>query len=94
MGRLIALLYGLLSYIVFFGTFVYAVGFVSGIGVPKDINAGRVVPLVDAIITNLLLLAVFALGTAESLGVRRWAGYDWPGVSRAGDPEWGGFCAW
>jgi predicted transposase YbfD/YdcC len=33
-------------------------------------------------------------GTAESLGVRWWAGYDRLSFWLAGDQEWGGFCAW
>lgn len=31
MGRLILFLYGLVSYFVFFGTILYAIGFVSGL---------------------------------------------------------------
>ena len=41
MGRFIAFLYGLASYVAFFGTILYAIGFVSGLLVPKTIDTGR-----------------------------------------------------
>jgi protein-S-isoprenylcysteine O-methyltransferase Ste14 len=61
MGRLIALVYGLASYVVFFATFLYAIGFVSGLVVPKTIDTGAVVPLAEALIVNVLLMSVFAI---------------------------------
>ncbi|MCW3477187.1 methanethiol S-methyltransferase [Limobrevibacterium gyesilva] len=61
MGRFIAFLYGLASYAVFFATFLYAIGFVSGLGVPKTIDTGTVVPMAQACIANLLLMSVFAV---------------------------------
>jgi methanethiol S-methyltransferase len=61
MTRLLAFLYGLAAYAVFFVTFLYAVGFVSGLVVPKTIDSGPVVPIESALITNLLLMSVFAV---------------------------------
>jgi len=61
MGRFIAFLYGLASYVVFFVTFLYAIGFVSGLVVPKTIDTGTVVPLTEAFIVNILLMSVFAI---------------------------------
>jgi protein-S-isoprenylcysteine O-methyltransferase Ste14 len=60
-NRFIAFLYGLASYVVFFVTFLYAIGFLEGMIVPKAIDDGLVVPIAEAIIVNLLLLTVFAL---------------------------------
>jgi len=61
MGRIIALLYGLASYVVFFVTFLYAIGFVSGLVVPKTIDTGTAVPMAEALIVDLLLMSVFAV---------------------------------
>ena len=61
MTRFIALLYGLVSYFVFFGTILYAIGFVTGLVVPKTIDIGTVVPLTEAIVVNLLLMSLFAI---------------------------------
>jgi len=61
MGRLIALLYGLAAYLVFFLTFLYAIGFVEGLWVPKTIDTGTVVPMTEALIVNILLMSLFAV---------------------------------
>ena len=61
MSRLIAFLYGLVSYAIFFCTFLYAIGFVSGLVVPKTIDSGMTVPMTEALIVNLLLMSLFAV---------------------------------
>ncbi len=61
MARFLALLYGLLAYVVFFGTFLYAMGFVTGLLVPKTIDTGPIVPIGEALLINLLLLSLFAI---------------------------------
>jgi protein-S-isoprenylcysteine O-methyltransferase Ste14 len=61
LGRAIALLYGVATYFFFFVTFLYAIGFVEGLVVPKTIDSGSSVPLTQAIIIDLLLLSVFAI---------------------------------
>jgi protein-S-isoprenylcysteine O-methyltransferase Ste14 len=61
LGRLLGFLYGLAAYLVFFGTILYAIGFVTGLFVPKTIDTGTVVPLAEALIVNLLLMSLFAV---------------------------------
>jgi len=61
MNRIIAFLYGLACYALFFVTFLYAIGFVMDLVVPKTIDSGTVVPLAEALIVNLLLMSVFAV---------------------------------
>jgi methanethiol S-methyltransferase len=61
MKRFIAFLYGVTAYLVFFVTFLYAIGFVEGLVVPKAIDSGQVGPVPDAFIINLLLMSGFAL---------------------------------
>jgi len=61
MSRLIAFLYGLIAYLVFFGTILYAIGFVTGLPVPKTIDTGTAGPMGEAFIVNLLLMSLFAI---------------------------------
>src|SRR5262245_55520789 len=61
MNRFLSLIYGIAAYFVFFVTFLYAVGFVEGLIVPKGIDSGPVVSLGEALIVNILLMTVFAL---------------------------------
>lgn len=61
MSRFIAFIYGLASYILAAVTLLYAIGFVSGLVVPKTIDTGISVPIAEAIIVNLFLMSVFAL---------------------------------
>jgi protein-S-isoprenylcysteine O-methyltransferase Ste14 len=61
MGRLIAFLYGLAAYAVFFVTFLYAIGFVTGLVVPKTIDSGMPGSMTEALIVNLVLMSLFAV---------------------------------
>jgi len=60
-GRLLAFAYGFASYAIFFVTFLYAIGFVTGLMVPKTIDTGTIVPMPEALIVDLLLMSVFAV---------------------------------
>ncbi|OAF14780.1 hypothetical protein AYJ54_41420 [Bradyrhizobium centrolobii] len=59
--RFIAFLYGIAAYLVFFVTILYAIGFVMGLVVPKSIDTGTDTSTVEAVIINLLLMALFAV---------------------------------
>lgn len=62
MSRVIAFAYGLAAYLVSFGTILYAIGFVSGLPVPKGIDSGVVGVFVwDTLMVNALLLGLFAV---------------------------------
>lgn len=74
MSRLLALLYGAICYIVFLVTFLYAIGFVAGFGVPKHIDNGTSGPFVTALLIDLTLLGLFAIqhSVMARPGFKRW----------------------
>ncbi len=61
MGRLLSFLYGLATYALFLCVFVYAIGFVGNLFVPKSIDSGAPAPLAESVAVNALLLGVFAV---------------------------------
>ncbi len=61
MKRLTTLAYGIICYVVFFATFLYAIGFIGNLIVPKSIDSVPTVSLGTALFINTLLLAVFAV---------------------------------
>jgi methanethiol S-methyltransferase len=59
--KVLAFLYGIAAYLVFFVTILYAIGFVMGLVVPKTIDTGGDSSVIEAVIINLLLMALFAV---------------------------------
>src|SRR5215468_12604118 len=61
MSRLIALVYGIACYAFFFVTFLYTIAFVENFPVPRTIDSGPHVPMTEALIINMVLMALFAI---------------------------------
>jgi len=61
MAGVLAVLYGVVCYAVFLGTFLYAIGFVGNLPLPKTIDVGAGGPLVESLVVNTILLGIFAV---------------------------------
>ncbi len=60
-GRILAFVYGLACYAMALAVFIYLAAFLANFYVPKTVNSGEAGPFGQALIINILLLAVFGL---------------------------------
>jgi protein-S-isoprenylcysteine O-methyltransferase Ste14 len=61
MAGIASLAYGIVVYVFFLATFLYAIGFVGNVFVPKSIDTGNSGSVVGALVVNVLLLGLFAV---------------------------------
>jgi len=68
--RIAFFIYGSLSYVIFLGTFLYAIGFIGNFGVPTTLDGARVGSLGVALAIDVALLGLFAV--QHSVMARKW----------------------
>ena len=76
--RILVFAYGVASYLVFFATFLYAVGFIGKFGTPTALDGPQVGPLGAALAVDVALLALFAV--QHSVMARPWFKRAWTRV--------------
>jgi len=68
--RILFFLYGSLSYVLFLGTFLHAIGFIGNFGVPRTLDGVASAPLGISLAIDVLLLTLFAV--QHSVMARKW----------------------
>jgi protein-S-isoprenylcysteine O-methyltransferase Ste14 len=74
MRRLLSFLYGLVAYAASLAVQLYLIGFSADVLVPKSVDSGAAAPLGEAVVIDLLLLALFGVqhSVMARSGFKRW----------------------
>ena len=74
MAKVISLIYGIAAYLLFFLVFLYLIGFVGNLLVPKSIDSGAEGGLLTSVLVNCIWLSVFAVqhSVMARPGFKRW----------------------
>lgn len=86
MKKSIIFLYGIIAYLLFLVTILYAVGFAGSFIVPKTINSGAETGLAKALLVDVLLLSLFAVQhsvMARPAFKKWWTGVIGPAIERS-----------
>ncbi|MGB6974078.1 MAG: methanethiol S-methyltransferase [Terracidiphilus sp.] len=78
MAKGISVVYGVVVYLLFLATFLYAIGFVGDLLVPKTLDSGVAGSLTLAVVVDAILLSIFAV--QHSVMARPWFKRAWTKV--------------